>query len=117
MAQVFDVTVTVTKNNLPMLKARGKQKAQQAVRRAAFNTHRYSAPLTPVDTGALKANVIIDVTNGGLSATVKWGQFYGIFQEFGTRRGIAPKRFAQGGAEKAFPAFQRDMANIYGGGA
>ena len=51
MAQVFDVTVTVTKNNLPMLKARGKQKAQQAVRRAAFNTHRYSAPLTPVDTG------------------------------------------------------------------
>jgi hypothetical protein len=117
MATRFDVSVTVASNRLPHLRAQGKRKASAAVRRAAFNTQRYAAPLTPVDTGALKANVIIDITGNGLSATVRWGQFYGVFQEFGTRRGIAPKRFAAGGAEKAFPRFQQDMSNIYGGGA
>ena len=117
MAQRFDITVTVTQNRLPQLKANGKRKAGQAVRRAAFNTQRYAAPLTPVDTGALKANVIIDQAGDGLSATVKWGQFYAIFQEYGTSRGVSAKRFAQGGAEKAMPMFVRDMSNVYGGGA
>ena len=57
MAQVFDVTVTVTKNNLPMLKARGKRKAQTAVRQAAHNTWRYSRPIARKDTGAMATGV------------------------------------------------------------
>jgi hypothetical protein len=116
MAAAFDVTVTVASNRLPQLRAQGKRKASQAVRRAGFNTIRHAAPLTPVDTGALKANFVLDITNGGLSAVLKWAQFYAFFQNDGTRY-ITGKRFAEGGAEKAFPRFQSDMSKIYGGGA
>lgn len=117
MAQVFDVTVTVQSNRLPQLRAQGKRRASAAVRRAGFNTARYAAPLTPVDTGALKANFVLDIFNGGLSATLKWVMFYALFQNYGTSRGITGKHFAEGGAEKAMPRFQRDMSQIYGTGA
>ena len=116
MVAAFDVTVTVTKNNLPRLRAQGKRKASQAVRRAGFNTIRYAAPETPVDTGALKANFVMDIFNAGLSLTLKWAMFYGLFQNYGTSRGIVGKHFAEKGAEKAFPRFQSDMAKIYGEG-
>lgn len=140
MAQGFGVDVIVHHNHLPRLKAQGKQRASQAVRRAALATWRFSAPHTPVDTGALKANVIVDVANGGLSATVRWGQEYAVFQNEGTRgataragkflvfevngkkvfakkvRGVKARKFAQKGAEAAWPRFRHDMANIYGQG-
>lgn len=133
----MDVQVIVHKNDLPRLYANGKRKASQAVRRAAFATWRMSASHTPVDTGALKANVIVDVGAGGLSATVRWGQEYAVFQNEGTKgavarpgkflvfevngqkvfakrvRGVRAKQFAQKGAEAAWPLFLRDMQNIY----
>lgn len=138
MATAFDVTVV--SNRLPQLRAQGKRKASQAVRRAGLNTARYAAPETPVDTGALKANFVLDIYNGGLSATLKWAMFYAIFQNYGTKgatakpggylvftignrkifaksvAGVKGKHFAEKGAEKAFPRFKSDMSKIYGEG-
>lgn len=141
MATRFDVTVTVASNRLPHLQAQGKRRASAAVRRAGFNTARHAAPFTPVDTGALKANFVLDISNGGLSATLRWAQFYAVFQNMGTKgataapgsflvfeiggrkifaksvAGVTGKHFAEKGAEAAFPRFKSDMGKIYGGGA
>jgi hypothetical protein len=116
MGTTFSASLVINSNRLPMLPAQGRQKASQAVRRAAFATQRGAAPFTPVRTGALKANFIMDFFNAGLSAEVKWAMFYAIFQNEGTRRGISAKQFAQKGAAYAWPQFLADMNGIYGSG-
>jgi hypothetical protein len=116
MATTFSASLVINSNRLPQLPAIGRQKASQGVRRAAFAVQRGAAPFTPVRTGALKANFIMDFFNAGLSAEVKWAMFYAIFQNFGTRRGVTAKGFAEKGAAYAWPQFLSDMNGIYGSG-
>jgi hypothetical protein len=114
MAQMFSAQAVITINKLPQIASGGKLRVSQALRRAGYATQRYAAPLTPVRTGALKANVIVSADDS--TCTVRWGQEYAIYQEFGTRRGIPPKAFARGGAEQAWPTFRADCEAAYRGG-
>ena len=54
-------------------------------------------PLTPVDTGALRANRAANRIPGGRE--IIWIQHYAAYQEFGTSRGVPAKRFARTGAD------------------
>lgn len=106
--------VVINRDDLPRIMTTGRRKSNQAVRRAGFAVQRYAAPLTPVRTGNLKANVMLFMTSD-VSADLKWMMFYAIFQNDGTRRGIVGKHFVEHGVAMAAPGFQRDMATIYGG--
>lgn len=56
-------------------------------------------PLTPVDTGALKANKAIEKKT--MARDVIWLQSYAAYQEFGTSRGVPAKKFGATGADAA----------------
>ena len=113
---MISLSCEIKQNRFPQLHASGRRRAGQAAMRAGYAVQRGAAPFTPVRTGALKANLLVRINDSALSVTVKWGQFYAIFQNEGTRRGIVAKKFAQKGAEAAWPQFRADMANIYGTG-
>lgn len=111
----FDVKVTVTENRFGQYSRLAHQRSARAVRRAAFATHRFSKPFTPVDTGDLTTRMRIEFSNGGLSGTVRWLMPYGIYQHEGTRRGVTAKKFAEKGALRANPVFESDVRKAWGG--
>lgn len=73
----------------------------EAVRDAAYYAEYTSKELVPVDTGRLRSS--ISTVNDNNGTTIKFivgtNVFYAPYQEFGTSRGIRPKRFMQGGFE------------------
>ena len=110
-----DVTVTVNFNLVPGVTPKLRAGAAAALNSAIMATIGYADPLTPVDTGLLKGNKTIkNASPGSLSASATWNQYYGIYIERGTRRGIKPHRFAEGGAERAKPLLISEMAAVGG---
>lgn len=65
-------------------------------------------PLTPVDTGALRANK--SISGGGDSRTITWNQHYAAYNEMGTYK-MAARPFAKPGADAAGPV----IASVLGG--
>ncbi len=100
-----DATIVVLFDKLPAVNPRLRAGAARALNTAIMATIGYADPLTPVGpTGFLKGNKTIGIASpGSLSASVTWNQFYGIYQEMGTSRGVKAKRFAAQGAERATP--------------
>lgn len=112
----INVSVVVAHNDIKRLNAQAQRRASRAVRRAGFAIDRFSRPHTPVDTGDLRNRRELTISNGGLSAELRWLMPYAIYQHEGTRRGVKPKKFAVKGAERARPVFEADMAKVYGEG-
>lgn len=77
--------------------------ASAAVRKTAFDIQADAQALAPVDTGALRNSISVDITGDGrsLSMTAEIGPTveYGIFQEYGTS--------TQPGKPYMGPAFDR----------
>jgi hypothetical protein len=109
----INVSTVVAFNDIPRLNARAKTKASRAVRRAGYAIRRFSIPHTPVDTGDLRNRVVLEISNGGLEANLRWLMPYAWYQHDGTSRGITSTKFAAKGAERAWPQFRDDMANVY----
>jgi hypothetical protein len=109
------ITVTVTKNRLPSIMARGRQKASMACRRAVMTAYNASVPHTPVDTHQLVTRVLIDAAPGALTSRLVWLMFYALFQARGTSRGVPATNFDTYGFDAAKPRFEQDMRAAYGG--
>lgn len=91
-------------------------KAQQVVRKTAYDIERTAKNLVPVDTGNLKGSIgHSDARSVGRSGTlaVEIGPTanYGIFVEAGTSR-MAPKPYMGPAADQHEPAFMQAMQQL-----
>lgn len=110
-----DVTIQVVFNLVPEVTPKLRAGAAAALNSAIMATIGYADPLTPVDTGLLKGNKTIkNASPGSLSASVTWNQYYSVYQELGTRRGVRAKKFATSGSERAKPLLISEMAAVGG---
>ena len=87
------------------------QKISDALDTAALTIVEVADPLTPVDTGALKANKTIERTSE--SVTVTWNQDYAAYNELGTIY-MSPRPFARPGLEAAEPVFLAALSTLGG---
>lgn len=101
-------TVTIRSNKLPGMDGRLRTAVRDALTKGALDIYAASLPLTPVDTGALRANVT--ATADG----VHWQQEYAAYQEFGTVRGVTPKRYAGQAFERVAPGMVRALSQLEG---
>jgi HK97 gp10 family phage protein len=110
-------TVSIVFNKLPQLKGQSKQKASQAVRKAAFDIEAGAKQRAPVNTGALKNSIEATgedgkaLAAGGLMAEIGPGVDYGIFVELGTHKQAA-KPYLTPAAEAVKPSFLEAMKRI-----
>ena len=67
---------------------------------------------TPVDTGALKGNKVIQRSPGFRSIT--WTQHYALWQNNGTSRGVPANHFAEAAVDAASPVIAAGLAGALG---
>lgn len=109
------VTIVVNFNLIPQVTPKMRAGAANALNAGLMATIGYADPLTPVDTGLLKGNkTITNASPGNLSASVTWNQDYGIYQEFGTSRGVSAKKFATTGSNRAQPGLIAGLKAVGG---
>ena len=109
MAKIF-VAATLTHNDLPRLRGLVRQRAGQAVRKAASDIEAGAKDRAPVDTGALK-NSIQAKSTGELSAEIGPGVDYGIYVELGTHKAAA-QPYLVPAAEFVRPSFEAAMKQL-----
>ena len=108
-------TVTVRSNIFPRIAQRFPQAAADATNKAIARTLEVSTPLTPVDTGLLRANVVIRAASASdPSGEMHWAQEYAGHQEYGTVFGIVGKRFVEQGVRQGVITWNMELANIEG---
>jgi hypothetical protein len=96
-----EVPIRITKriDNFDRIASRFEPAVQAGLVKAAADNMRFSSPLTPFRKGHLRNSAQMKVAR--LNTKVYWTAPYAPYQEFGTRRGIRPKRFAERGHEQA----------------
>jgi len=73
-------------------------------------------PRTPIDKGNLRANVRRQyATPNKLTARLHWLQSYAAYLEWGTSRGIRPRRFARDSFEEVAPGVEVAIRTVVGG--
>jgi len=60
-------------------------KTQQVVKKHGGELQREAMRLAPVDSGALKRSIEIEILDGGYTAKVSPYMHYAVYQEYGTR--------------------------------
>jgi HK97 gp10 family phage protein len=69
--------------------------------------------LCPVRTGYLRSTLYYKTTAGAVSSMELGGTApYTIFQEFGTSRGIKPRKFIRGGLEISKTSLNREISRL-----
>lgn len=110
-----DVSVIVVSNRIPQVTPKMRAGAAAALNAGGMAMIGYADPLTPVDTGLLKGNKTIkNASPGSLTFSCTWNQFYGIYQEFGTSRGVRAKKFATTGSARATPNLIAELKAVGG---
>lgn len=108
-------TVTVRNNLFPRIAQRFPAAAAEATNTAMSRTLEVSTPLTPVDMGLLRANVVIRAASAGdPSGEMHWAQEYAGHQEYGTVRGVVGKRFVERGVKSGVVAWIEELRAIEG---
>lgn len=108
-------TVTVRNNLFPRIADRFPAAAAGATNKAMARTLEVSTPLTPVDKGPLRANVVIRAASASdPSGEMHWAQEYAGHQEYGTVNGIVGKRFVEQGVRQGLITWQVELQNIEG---
>lgn len=106
--------ITIEKNRFPQLVSTFPNATAKLMNNAITNVIYQADPLTPVDTGALRANKTILLADPGKQeASVTWNQPYGVYQEFGTVF-IDGAHFAQGAVDKITPGYLKDLGDLEG---
>lgn len=109
---VATVDVVVRTNRLPEMARRFRPEVSRVAGRFLFAVSRDSVSQTPVDTGALVNSRQVRFAPGAVEGEVYWGAAYAAYQEFGTARGVRPKRFARGAVDANLPRLNADLAGI-----
>jgi HK97 gp10 family phage protein len=104
------VVTQIVFNKIPELKGRARQRAGQAVRKAAFDIEAGAKQRAPVDTGALKGSIKAEMIND-LNAEIVAGKDYAIYQELGTHK-MAAHPFMGPAAEALREPFLTVMKRI-----
>jgi hypothetical protein len=107
------IQVVVDFNKFGAISRRMQQGIDDALDTAMLTIVNVADPITPVDTGALRANKTLERDARG--ATVSWNQEYAAYQELGTIY-IAPVGFARAGLEAAEGPFLDALSRIIEGG-
>ncbi len=105
----MSASVTVTLNTFPAMSAGLQRAVSDAMGTAALTIIAVADPLTPVDTGALRANKTVAQTSD--SVTVTWNQEYAAYNELGTVH-MSPRPYARPGLEAATPMFLDSLKNL-----
>ncbi len=105
----MNITIDVVRNDFPRIGGKLGRHVEDTVAWAVMQTVAVAAPLTPVDTGALRANVSTQVS--GESGTVTWGQEYAAYVEMGTYK-MAPQPFAGPAVDQVGPQFVARLATL-----
>lgn len=104
-----NATISVRSNRFPALETTFIRGVDDALDLAVATCNETADPITPVDTGALASNKTID--RGEYSREITWNQEYAAFQNNGTVH-IAPKQFANRGAEAAQPVLLQSLRGL-----
>lgn len=105
---------------LDMVPAATRQKAKDAVRKAAFSVERGAKIRAPVDTGNLRSSINTSLGGTGLGPAVPIGAevgpeaSYGVHQELGTAR-MAPQPFLGPAFDEVEPSFLAALDDIAAG--
>ncbi len=102
-------SIVVEVNRFGPISANLRRKVDDALGTAALTIIATAVPLTPVDTGALRANTTIERSGDGV--TVTWHQEYAAYVELGTVH-MSPRPFARPGLEAAEPQFLASLRNL-----
>jgi len=97
MSSYGSYSMTILKNDFEKAARNYPRKVNQVLRLTGNRVIRSAAPLTPVDTGFLRAAVTV-VEFNALLIGVYWSAFYAIYQELGTRY-VQGKFFARQAVE------------------
>lgn len=103
------IAIVVDFNRFGSISRELGQKIDDALDMAALQIIEVADGLTPVDTGALRANKTIERT--AESVTVTWNQEYAAYNEMGTIH-MSPRPFARPGLEAAEPAFLAALRSL-----
>lgn len=97
--------VRVDDNHLLQYEENGLDAAAAAARKACAIGAELSRRLAPRKTGALQGSIRVGTARGrrgsGGQATIEMGAPYGVFQEFGTSRGVEGKHMILLGIKRA----------------
>ena len=105
----MSVSIEVAINRFPALAGAFDPMVEAALDAGVAAAIATADPLTPVDTGALRANKTITRTAGG--RVITWNQEYAAFNEFGTYR-MAARPFAAPGADAAGPVISAALGRF-----
>ena len=105
-------TVTVTHNLFPRFASTFPAAVEAATKEAIATTIEVADPLTPVDTGMLRANKAITVS--AEAGEIHWAQEYAGYQNYGTSRGVVGKHFVDQGVEAGARAWTDALAGLEG---
>lgn len=104
------VVARIVFNRLPELRGQLRQRASQAVRKAALDIEARAKQVVPVRTGNLK-NSIQTTMESDLTAVVETAVEYAPYVELGTRR-MAPRPFLGPAAEAVKPSFEAAVTEL-----
>lgn len=105
------VTVVKNFNHFPRLAAGVRPKVVDVLNKAVDDLSARADPRTPVEKGLLKGNKRRHyATVSNLNSRLHWLQHYAAHQEFGTVRGIAPKKFARDSFQDVVPGTTAGLA-------
>ena len=102
------VDVVIVKNRFPGMDGRLREADRDIRMKGALDIYAASLPLTPIDTGALRANVVANETG------VYWNQNYAAHQNYGTVRGVTPKLFANTAYDQVLPGMLKSYEQLEG---
>lgn len=105
----MSATIRVVVNRLPALAGHVDTTLETALDAGVAAAIATADPLTPVDTGALRANKSIEREAGG--RTITWNQEYAAFNEWGTVN-MSARPFATPGADAAVPVIEAELARF-----
>lgn len=107
-----EISVTILKNDLPLIPTRFRAAVADANNLAMFKTVEIADPRTPVETGnLLNAKRLTPASPGNLVSEIHWTAEYAMFVNGGTRF-MAAQPFATSAVEEVQPAWLAALAGI-----
>lgn len=90
-----------------------QRKAGVAIRKSAFDVQRIAQQRAPVDTGALRSSIGVDLSFGSLQAVIGPTVDYAPYVEHGTRH-QAPQPYMQPAADAVIPGLTQALEQLGG---
>jgi HK97 gp10 family phage protein len=111
MANLYKLSVSITYNHFPKIAKGLEQGALDVVAETVLALVAMADPLTPVDTGNLKNNKVINTGGADGKGFVHWQAPYAGFVNYGTRY-MAARPFIDSSVAQVMPMFIKAMDEL-----